>query len=392
MKHLRLLFFHLIFIVFFPASILTAASSQSSFSSPGQTHAGFIDIQGKIAIPLLYDSVGDFQEGFSWVQKNGKFGFIDPTGKIVIEIKFDYAGNFKGGLATVETGGKFGIIDKTGTFIVPANFDRITYFSEDFAPAEQGKLWGFIDKKGKWIIKPQYHQVGGFSEGLASVSQHGIQFHFIDKNGTTVVSDPGCQSDSSPGFVSGFAKFDRTSGAPSIHWEVYINKSGEIVFEKTTQNTMSYIPVTEEPPLEQIDGEPITHIGINLLKNKNQELPFTEGLSLLKDSSGFGFGDVNGNVVIKTQFENADNFSSGFARVKYKNKWGFIDHQGRWVVKPIYSEAENFFGEFAYVKKDDKNEGFVDSKGNFFSAPYLTRYNASKKFGEGLMSVREIIK
>jgi hypothetical protein len=382
MKLSRLFFYFSIFLTAFPSAIVFADSPQVS-PTPSQPHAGFIDVHGKIVIPMVYDSVGEFHEGFAWVQKNGKFGFIDTSGNVIIDFKFDGTDNFKEGLGEVKIGKKYGFVNKAGVLVIPVNFDSVRYFSEDLAAARNGKLWGFINKKGDWVIKPQYGQVGNFSEGLASVSPSGWFYHFIDKTGTTVISEKEGPCDYPPTFINGYAQYHRCSGAPSFCSDVYVDKTGTEIFIKTLQNTMQEVDGVSG------EGEPIISIDTNLLKNSHQELPFTEGLSIFEGENFFGFCDRDGKVVIGPQFEDVDNFSSGLARVEFNGKWGFIDHKGAWVIKPLYSEAENFFGDYAYVKKDDKSEGFVDTKGDFFPAPYLTKYNSFKRFSEGLMGVSE---
>jgi hypothetical protein len=44
---------------------------------------GFIDLNGKLVIPLKYDSLGIFQNGVTQVMENGKFYKIDLEGNIV---------------------------------------------------------------------------------------------------------------------------------------------------------------------------------------------------------------------------------------------------------------------------------------------------------------------
>ena len=44
---------------------------------------GFMDIHGKLAIPLKYKGVDDFQEGLAAVTTDGnRYGFIDREGKL----------------------------------------------------------------------------------------------------------------------------------------------------------------------------------------------------------------------------------------------------------------------------------------------------------------------
>ncbi len=54
---------------------------------------GFMDFRGKLAIPLKYKSVDDFQEGFAAVTTDGnRYGFIDRKGKLVLAEHYDSLG------------------------------------------------------------------------------------------------------------------------------------------------------------------------------------------------------------------------------------------------------------------------------------------------------------
>lgn len=62
---------------------------------------GFIDRQGKIAVPCRYDDALPFQEGLAPVAIGGKWGFINTSGTVVIPLQFDMTLPFHEGLAPV---------------------------------------------------------------------------------------------------------------------------------------------------------------------------------------------------------------------------------------------------------------------------------------------------
>jgi len=103
---------------------------------------GYIDRQGRIAIPLQFAGAGNFSEGLASVNvdsgsdsfcgRGHKAGYIDTTGKFVIQPQFASTAPFKNGRAEVSLGvvrylgrcaccapkffGKYGHIDKSGVF------------------------------------------------------------------------------------------------------------------------------------------------------------------------------------------------------------------------------------------------------------------------------------
>jgi hypothetical protein len=59
-----------------------------------------------------------------------KWGYIDLRGKVVIPVRFEEAAPFSNGRARVRLGGKYGFIDNSGTLKVPATYEDAQSFSE----------------------------------------------------------------------------------------------------------------------------------------------------------------------------------------------------------------------------------------------------------------------
>lgn len=76
--------------------------------------SGFIDTNGNVIIPAIYDYARYFSEGLCAVQLNNKWGYIDKNGVVVIPIYFENAHPFNNGYAKVEINNTFYVIDKTG--------------------------------------------------------------------------------------------------------------------------------------------------------------------------------------------------------------------------------------------------------------------------------------
>jgi hypothetical protein len=154
----------------------------------GEGRCGYLDINGNLKIPFLYDFVSkDFSEGLACVKKDRKYGYIDKTGKVVIPIKFYKAWSFNKGFARVIDFYKERYyINKKGERITGINIEDFNDFSEGYAAVKINGKWGFINKSGKIVIKPQYKEVRGFSEGLTGVmTEKG--WGFINKNGKIVI-------------------------------------------------------------------------------------------------------------------------------------------------------------------------------------------------------------
>lgn len=86
----------------------------------------------------------------------------------------------------------------------------------------------------------------------------------------------------------------------------------------------------------------------------------------VKLNEQWGFIDSIGNLIVKPQYIEIDNFYEDMLRVNSGSNWGYVNKLGQEVIKPQYEEAWNFFNERAIVKKDckyyaiDKNNRIIN--------------------------------
>lgn len=166
---------------------------------------GYINTQGKLVIPAIYDDLQDpddkydetwanaaSKEGTIVVAKNGKYGVIDTKGKTVVPLKYEELNDFSEGMASFRKGEKWGFIDKTGKEVIPAqyylngNFGGYYGFSEGVANVGKNNKWGAIDKTGKVVVPIVYDNIQPMSQGLMGV-QKGEYWGFVDRNNKTVI-------------------------------------------------------------------------------------------------------------------------------------------------------------------------------------------------------------
>ncbi len=122
---------------------------------------GYLDLQGGVAIPFVYDGARTFSGRFATVEKGEKWGYVDQKGEVVIPIEFDEAWDFGSGLAPAKIGTHSGFIDKTGKFVIDLDYsaadgfrdgsDVSTFWTED-------NEFGYVNKAGKVIWGPTEEQ------------------------------------------------------------------------------------------------------------------------------------------------------------------------------------------------------------------------------------------
>jgi hypothetical protein len=244
-----------------------------------------------------YGARGYF-DGLVVVRMNKTWGCLDTAGKIAIPIKYDYLTEFHDGYGIGQIDNNFYIIDKTGkeTLVENRYFTDIKHFSEHLAPFTiEDDTKGFIDEKGKIVIPAQYLEVGYFSGGLAWAKNYQKLIGFINHTGEWVIK---------PQFLA-VKSFDPESGLARVKnsqgW-AYTNIKGEII----------YVNISET-----IDD-------------------FYEGLAKGKIGDLVGFYNNKGEWAIQPQFEGVRDFHNGFAAAKLNGLWGIVDREGKWTINPVF--------------------------------------------------------
>ncbi len=169
---------------------------------------GYINTQGKLVVPTVYDNLidpddkydetwsNDASEGRIVVAKNGKYGIIDTSNKVVMPFtsKYSFIDGVKGGMALVQSqSGKYGFVDKNGKEVIApkyagtnGHFGGYYGFQEGLAGMFDGKKWGYITKTGKVAVPFIYDEIRPFSEGVAGVLKNG-KWGFINGANKTVI-------------------------------------------------------------------------------------------------------------------------------------------------------------------------------------------------------------
>lgn len=293
--------------------------TQSGFTVYPSPVEGFIDRSGKLLfrgdsypyggkklkisqIGPLSDDRAEFQTGVPGTPYT-KTGYLDGAGKVAIAPQFGFTHEFSEGLAGVTAYGgmdySWGFIDKSGAYVIQPQFRQVKSFVAGLAPAQDFKteLWGYIDTRGAYVLKPQFTDAWPFSEGYAVVQGEAGRF-LIDRTGKQ-------HGDAAPAL-----------GTPA---------EGLIAFNE--------------------GGVGESQIGWSK--------------TYAATGGRWGYRTPEGEVVLSTEFDFANDFSEGLAAVNYGGNyrngivdggiWGYVDRTGRIVIAPQFAEAGPFTGGLARV-------------------------------------------
>ncbi len=106
---------------------------------------GYINYDGELKIPIIYDEAENFSEGLAAVKLDGKWGYIDTLGNVRIGFVFDEAYDFRNGLALVRRDDTSFYIDKNGQKKIIKSFfqaakEKIENLGCHIGSAFEGKL------------------------------------------------------------------------------------------------------------------------------------------------------------------------------------------------------------------------------------------------------------
>ena len=317
-------------------------------NAEGITKYGFINKNGKLAVPLKYERAGSFSHGLAMVSQNYKFGFIDTTGKLAIPLIWDYASDFSDGVALVNKGKGYGYIDTKGKVVIPVNL-RLAYdFNDGLAIFfDKNDKYGFIDKAGNTVIETKYYSVNKFSEGLAKLKlELGKPSAYIDKTGKLITD---FIYEASSDFSEGLACVSldgRTYG--------FINTKGEVAIPFKYNYADPFRDGVSQVKLNGKWGM-INRQGKLVIPCIYDELTgFQEGLARITVNGQKGFINKEGTVVIKPRFDNANFPNGGLIVVAINNIWFYIDNKGNRAIQEDYDYAAEFIGGLAKVEKNGK--------------------------------------
>ncbi|MBR1799748.1 MAG: WG repeat-containing protein [Bacteroidales bacterium] len=118
---------------------------------------GIIDTAGREITPIEYTDKTTkgrkffYCDSLALVEKNGKIGYVDYDGNLVIPFLFDEGYQFSQGFASVKYDGGWGYINKKGEVYIPFIFDAASPFEWGRADVVYGGQFMKMNLKGKCV-------------------------------------------------------------------------------------------------------------------------------------------------------------------------------------------------------------------------------------------------
>jgi hypothetical protein len=274
--------------------------SDGFYRAESKGKIGVIDSFGNIIIKPTYDEIGKFSEGLFNIRLNRKWGYLNLKGKIIIPLKYIGANPFKDGVAIVSQKKDdqliyTGAINKEGKIVIPFIYDNVSYFSEDLAivcsdDEDRFKKCGCVNRKGQIVIPLKYSELGNFLDGYAiATNMYGMK-GVIDKHDKIIV----------PFKYNYIHDFQDGMAQVAIYPPLSFNKNGFVDYSG------------REIELIYSDAE-----------------NFSEGFAAVKYGNYWGYINKEGKQITEFKYLNKPQaFKNGRGKAFLVNKWIFINPDG----------------------------------------------------------------
>ena len=286
---------------------------------------GAINRLGEWIIEPHYEDVGDFSGGLFYLDKGKGYGFANQKGEIVLDFEYSDANDFNNDRAVVAIDGKYGIIDTDGIERSVFKYDWIDGFEDPNAPSRFriNEKFGLISRDGLEIDSAIYDQLGEFHEGKAYFAK-GEKYGFLNIYGDTVVE---------PRYTNSTRAFSES---------FFIDGHAKVFQEK--------------------DVAIIDSTGKKVFPAIFQDAGFFQGkLIPIKKRGKWGYADLNVDLAIPYQFNEAQNFKDTLAIVRKDAAYMLIDSLGNNVLDTVYNDLR-YIGNLLVAS--DSLYGIIDRKGN----------------------------
>ena len=253
---------------------------------------------------------GGFINGLALVSREGKYGYINKNGEVEIPIIYDYAHAFGDVIAEVVIDGKYGVINRKGEFVIRPVWDELAFetFSTAIRVVRDG-LTGWILLTGETVIPFQKIKCKGmFDENQMCLVWRDESWVFIDTCGDVrlLLGYPEVEP-----FSNGLAAVRNHEGCVG-----YIYYVGDLVipciYEEGRSCAEGFCPVRTDKKWGMVyvsSGEVAIAFSFDELE------PFQEGLSLAKKEGKWGCLSHGGKWTVPCMFQNKPNCDERFVRV-----------------------------------------------------------------------------
>lgn len=265
-----------------------------------------------------FQDASDYYNGYFIVKLDDTWKLIDSKFRFIPNIDFQNATPTFGTIMGVVVDNHANFIDITGLKYLDTveQYEEAWSFIGGMALVKKDGKYGYVNTQYKQVLEG-YLDASNFVNGISAVKVS-EGWGLIDTTGKFVTKDFYQEIKLDEDKIAGF---------------------GNVVFAKVNEG---YIML----------GTNGKQIGKGIFEDVK---PFNRGIyAAVKVNGKWGYVDVQGNIVIEPQFEDAKSFGEQLGAVCKEGKWGFVTPTGRVAIEPQFEDAKHLNNGVAPVKIEDE--------------------------------------
>ncbi len=324
--------------------------------------------------PAIFEDIIHAKDSLFFVKQNGHWGIASPHGKIIQEPLWK----------SVDPKGKYFIVQNdqkekqiySWSFqpIIQNTFNDVGSYSNNLWTVKNNfNLWGVINEKGEHVISYRYDSIFPFEKGIAQAIIQGNKI-IINEKGEQLISkeeyayyNAGIVRLNAMGEKKWMNAYQEYNTVVQLSYHYYRvqakNKRFGIVDYKgvmilpcqydaihlNTDNTVFITRQGSKHILYNTKGQLIS----GPHKRFNDVIDLSEDYIKIKYKDGLGFCDLEGRIMISTQYEETGIFKNGICPIKLRGRWGYIDKEEKIIVQPYYKTPAVLYGNAGIIQENN---------------------------------------
>lgn len=330
---------------------------------------GLLNSDAKVIVPAVYDRVDldDYNGYFNniIVALGSKWTYYSPYGRQIVPLKYDSVKPFRDGFGQVMIDNKWGLVNEKGVEIVPCKYDEVS--PGPLIRVSQNKLYGLINRDGKIVMptvcssitagwrvrRPVYILIRNGKTGMMDATSGKLFLPFIYDSASPLTYSlrPGGKLLVKNKELAGVADSTGKIIVPVLYTNV-------AMLNDTSKNRY-WIFRNSKRGVAGEDGKVIIPPVYDNVMPFNYSLP---GLYKIIQNKKEGIADDRGKIIIPCIYTYLFG-SAGYPLVAGKDQlFGVIDWRQRIIVPFIYESVEQ--SNSGYIVRLTGKVGVLDLKGN----------------------------
>ena len=176
---------------------------------------GCINVNGEIVVPITFDRIEPFENGFAAVKRANAWGVIDTDGNIILPCSYESVQTINGNRFIVSNKNMHGVVDGNGEMLIPMNYASISSIPKDKYIVSKDDQYGVINEKNETILSIKYPILIHLFDQLL-ITNNDKKWGVINSSGKTIL----------PFKHDGVVRLTDSSGIASLYGSSYSLNTG----------------------------------------------------------------------------------------------------------------------------------------------------------------------